>query len=65
MLIKPEINKKMLSFNPHRASDATLQLIRLCKDVTFQNHFREIYDLLLKWTLLRMWGGSPSEMFLV
>jgi hypothetical protein len=60
LLIKPEISKKMLSFNHNIGHEVTFQLVNLCKDVTFQNHFREIYDLILKWALLRIWGGRPS-----
>lgn len=55
----------MYSFNPKRVSEAILQLIKLCKDINFQNHFREIYDLLLKWTLVRLWGGSPALLSII
>jgi hypothetical protein len=34
------MSKKMFSLNSRRVSDATLHLIKLCKDITYQNHFR-------------------------
>ena len=65
MLFKPELTRKMFSCNPKRLGQAVLLIIKLCKEVTFQNHFREVYDLILKWTLLRLWGGSPSLLTIV
>jgi hypothetical protein len=32
------------------------------KDQTYQAHIREIYDVLYKWILLRLWGGQPGMM---
>lgn len=55
----------MLSFNQKRVLDSVLQLIKLCKDISYQNHFRELYDILIKWTLLRLWGGSPGLLSIV
>ena len=40
LLINPNLVKKMFSFNQKRVSDAILQLIKLCKEVSYQNHFR-------------------------
>jgi hypothetical protein len=40
LLINPNLVKKMFSFNPKRVSDGILQLIKLCKEISYQNHFR-------------------------
>lgn len=37
-----------------------LQVVKVCKDINQQGHIREMYDILLKWVLLRLWGGNPS-----
>ena len=34
--------------------------MKLCKDVSNQGQIREIYDILFKWILLRLWGGQPG-----
>lgn len=65
MLFNPLLVKKMFSFNQKRVSEAILQLIKLCKEITFQSHFREVYDLLLKWSFLRLWGGSPALLSII
>jgi hypothetical protein len=54
----------MLSFNSKRTSDAALILIKLCKDINYQNLFKETYDLLIQWAVLRLWGGNPALMYL-
>jgi hypothetical protein len=40
LLINPNLVKKMFSFNHKRVSDGILQLIKLCKEISYQNHFR-------------------------
>jgi hypothetical protein len=40
LLINPNLAKKMFSFNHKRVSDGILQLIKLCKEISYQNHFR-------------------------
>lgn len=34
--------------------------MRLCKDIAHQNQIREVYDLILKWSFIRLWGGNPA-----
>lgn len=51
---------KLQSFDNKRVLDAVIQLIKLCKDLTYQGHIRELYDILMKWTFIRLWGGNPA-----
>lgn len=50
----------MLSFEYKRGVEAAVSLIKLTKDVSYQSHLRELFDILTKWVLVRMWGGQPA-----
>lgn len=58
-LVRGDVAKKLLSFDYKRVTEAVVQLIRLSKDLTYQAQIKELYDVLLKWILLRLWGGQP------
>lgn len=35
-------------------------LIKASKDINQQGQLKEMFDVLLKWVLLRLWGGQPA-----
>ena len=47
----------MLSYNYSHVLEAVQKLSKLCKDVEMWVPLREMYDLLVKWMGLRMYGG--------
>jgi hypothetical protein len=59
-LISHELSKKLLSFDYKRVIEGVVQVIKLSKDLTYQSQMRELYDVFLKWILLRLWGGQPG-----
>jgi hypothetical protein len=59
-LINHELSKKLLSFDYKRVIEGVVQVIKLSKDLTYQSQMRELYDVFLKWILLRLWGGQPG-----
>lgn len=50
----------MLSHDYRRVTESVGHLQRITNDVAYQSHIREIYDILMKWLLLRMWGGQTG-----
>ena len=55
----------MLSFDYRKVLVSVLQVVKICKDINQQANIREIYDLLFKWILIRLWGGSPSILSMI
>lgn len=49
----------MLSIDYKRVIEGAAQIIKLSKDIAHHNEIREVYDLILKWVFLRLWGGNP------
>lgn len=49
-----------MSFDYRRAIEGATQLIKASKDLNQQGQLRELFDVLLKWLLLRLWGGQPG-----
>lgn len=49
----------MLSIDYKKVIEAASQIIKLSKDIAHHNEIREIYDLILKWVFIRLWGGNP------
>ena len=51
----------MLSFDYKRVYEGVVQLAKLInKDVSYHNQVRELYDVIFKWILMRLWGGQPG-----
>lgn len=51
----------MLSFDYKRVYEGVVQLAKLInKDVSYHNQIRELYDVIFKWILMRLWGGQPG-----
>jgi hypothetical protein len=40
--------------------EGVTQLIKASKDINNQAQMKELFDVLLKWSLLRLWGGQPA-----
>jgi hypothetical protein len=40
-------------------------LNKLSKDLSYQDRIRELYDVLFKWILLRLWGGQPGTISII
>ena len=40
--------------------DGVAQLIKASKDINHQTHLKELFDVLLKWVLMKLWGGQPA-----
>ena len=59
-LFKDDLGRKMMSMDHRKLNDSCQQLIRLCKDIAHQNEIREVYDLIMKWVFIRLWGGNPA-----
>lgn len=59
-LFKPDTARKMVSMDHRKVNEACQHIMRLCKDITHQNQIREVYDLILKWAFIRLWGGNPA-----
>ena len=59
-LFKPDLAKKMISMDHRKVNDACQQIMRMCSDIAHQNEIREVYDLILKWVFVRLWGGNPA-----
>ena len=59
-LIKTEIAKKMMSHDYKRAMEAVVYLTKTTTNVAYQSQIRELYDVLMKWLLLRLWGGQTG-----
>jgi len=49
-----------MSFDYKRVLEGLVQIIKLAKDGSYQANIRELFDLLMKWILLRLWGGQPT-----
>ena len=43
-----------------RVFDGMSQLIKASKDINYQTQLKELFDILLKWVLMRLWGGQPA-----
>ena len=43
-----------------RVFDGMSILLKASKDINYQVQFKELFDILLKWVLMRLWGGQPS-----
>lgn len=50
----------MISMNYKSINDVSVVISKLCRDIAQHNNIREIYDILIKWIFLRMWGGVSS-----
>ena len=50
----------MLSHNYKRAMEAVTYLNKITTNVSYQSQIRELYDVLMKWLLLRLWGGQTG-----
>lgn len=50
----------MASMDYQKVNEVGSILSRMCKDLASQSNLREIYDLILKWMYLRLWGGNTS-----
>lgn len=50
----------MLSVDYRKVLEAAVQIMKICKEIAYQNELREIYDLLIKWVFIRLWGGNPA-----
>lgn len=55
----------MLSFDYRKVLVSILQIVKICKDLNQQASIREIYDLIFKWALIRLWGGNSSLLTIV
>ena len=52
--------KKLLSMDYKRVFDGVSQLMKASKDLNYQAQLKELFDILLKWVLMRLWGGQPA-----
>jgi hypothetical protein len=52
-----DIASKMISLDYRKVNEAGLIISKLCKDLSLHNSLRELNDAILKWILLRLWGG--------
>ena len=43
-----------------RVLDGVTQLIKASKDINHQAQLKELFDVLLKWVLMKLWGGQPA-----
>ena len=59
-LIREDIAKKMLSFDYKRVVEGASILVKACNDINQQAQLKEMFDVLLKWLLMRLWGGQPA-----
>ena len=50
----------MLSFNKKKVAEYVLEFITINKDPENQNSIKELYDIILKLTYLRLFGGAPG-----
>ena len=50
----------MISHDYKKNIDAANKIIKICKDISQQSSIRELYDLLLAWVALKLYGGNPA-----
>ena len=43
-----------------RVLEGVSYLIRASKDINQQPQLKELFDVLFKWVLMRLWGGQPA-----
>lgn len=43
-----------------RVLDGVTQLIKASNDINSQTQLKELFDILLKWALMKLWGGQPA-----
>jgi hypothetical protein len=55
----------MLSFDYKKVVEGVVSLNKLCRDLSYQDRIRELYDVLFKWILLRLWGGQPGVISII
>jgi hypothetical protein len=55
----------MLSFDYKKVMEVTVTLNKLSKDLSYQDRIRELYDVLFKWILIRLWGGQPGSISII
>jgi hypothetical protein len=63
--VRLDLAKRLLAFDYKRVLEGAVQIMKLCKDVSHQGQIREIYDILFKYILLRLWGGNPGMLSLI
>ena len=59
-LIRSDFYQKLSAFDYKKTLEGFNQTIKLSKDTSYQAHIRQLYDLLLKFVLMRLWGGQPA-----
>ena len=64
-LIKPELSQRLLALDYKKVLDGFYMLMKFCKDLNYQSQIRELYDILIKWVFLRLWGGNAALLSLV
>ena len=57
-LFNPELSGKMFSHDYKKNIEASQRIVKLCKDISEHGNIREVYDLLLGWVLIKLWGGN-------
>ena len=50
----------MFSSDYKKNLDASTKIIKICKDLSQQPNIREVYDLILSWAALKLYGGNPA-----
>ena len=59
-LIREDVASRLLAFDYRRVVEAATVLIKACNDINQQAQLKEMFDVLLKWILMRLWGGQPA-----
>lgn len=52
--------KKLLAMEYKRVFEGVSQIIKASKDINYQTQLKELFDIFLKWVLMRLWGGQPA-----
>jgi hypothetical protein len=52
-----DIASRMVALDYRKVNEAGLIISKMCKDLSLHNSLREVADVILKWILLRLWGG--------
>lgn len=51
----------MLSSNPQKLIQASQRLVKLCRDVSHTNSIKDVYDILLRWVAIKLYGGNCAN----
>lgn len=59
-LVRGDLYQKLSAFDYKKTLEGFSQIIKLARDPSYQVHTRELHDLILKFVLMRLWGGQPA-----